>query len=65
VLVFGLGAVSAPACGVPLMFTALLLFKGAHPILRRIGLLIALTLAVYAVLFLFGLVQFIYWEWPG
>jgi hypothetical protein len=62
VLVFGLGAASAPAFGVPLMLFALVYFKRAHPILRKLGLIIAIVFTVYAVLFLFDMVQFIYWQ---
>lgn len=62
VLVFGLGAVSPPATGIPLMFAALVIFRRAHPYLRKIGFAVAAALTVYAVLFLMDLVQFIYWQ---
>ncbi|WP_332644733.1 hypothetical protein [Aeromicrobium sp.] len=62
VLVFTVFALSAPAFGVPAMFGALLIFRRAHPLLRRIGLVVAITLTTYAVLFLLEVVHFIYWQ---
>jgi hypothetical protein len=61
-LVFTVFAMSAPAFGVPAMFGALLIFQRAHPVLRRIGLVVAIALTSYAVLFLIGVVRFVYWQ---
>jgi len=44
------------------MFAALLIFQRAYQILRRIGLVIAVTLTGYAALFLADQVQFVYWQ---
>lgn len=61
-IVFAAFALSAPEAGVPGMFAALLIFQRAYRILRRVGLVMAVTLAGYAALFLADQVQFIYWQ---
>lgn len=61
-IVFAVFALSAPVAGVPGMFAALLIFQRAYQILRRIGLVIAVTLTGYTALFVADQVQFIYWQ---
>jgi hypothetical protein len=62
VLIFTVFAMSAPVFGVPAMFGALLIFQRAYPVLRRIALVVAITLTIYVVLFSLDVVQFIYWQ---